>query len=672
MYIVMKRNIIFSLVVFFFCLTANAQIKVRGTIVDDKNEPLIGVNIQEEGTTNGSISDVNGQYSITVAGIDSKLSFSFISYKTIVEKVGNRTVINVTLVEDSELLQEVVVVGYGVQKKSDLTSSISSVKGKEVRSMNVSNATESLQGKVAGVTIVGAGNPGGQPKVLIRGFSTINLSTDPLYVVDGVPMGEGINFLNPNEIESIEVLKDASASAIYGSRASNGVIMVTTRKGVEGKPSFYLDMHYGVQEMKNPYNMADAVIVGKFVGTKALAAVGSTGTIMFLIWGFVAGMTAGFTVLTAQKFGAGDMDGMRKTVAGAGILSLGIGLFLTIVFMAFMKPLLILMNTPEDIFRDAYAYIMIVSGGILAQMLYNLLSSILRALGNSKLPLYFLIISAVLNIFLDLLLIIVFGLGTAGAAIATVVAQGISGLLCLGYIMLKLPILHLKKEDRHVGGQIYLTQIRIGLPMALQYSITAIGTMMVQTSLNILGSTLVAAFTAANKIEQVVTQAYVAMGTTMATYGAQNMGAGNVPRIRQGFKACTILGVIYSFIAAAFVMTVGKYMTYLFVSENVGVIMDSVEIYLWCIGICFIPLAVVNIYRNGIQGLGYGLLPMMAGVAELVGRGAVAVAAAKQRSYTGVCMASPAAWILAGSLLLVMYYYIMKVDMKKIFGKSSS
>ena len=169
-----------------------------------------------------------------------------------------------------------------------------------------------------------------------------------------------------------------------------------------------------------------------------------------------------------------------------------------------------------------------------------------------------------------------------------------------------------------------------------------------------------------------MTQAYVAMGTTMATYGAQNMGAGNVPRIRQGFKACTILGVIYSFIAAAFVLSVGNYMTYLFFSENVGVIMDSVEIYLWCIGICFIPLAVVNIYRNGIQGLGYGLLPMMAGVAELVGRGAVAVAAAKQRSYTGVCMASPAAWILAGSLLLVMYYYIMKVDMKKIFGKSSS
>ena len=407
------------------------------------------------------------------------------------------------------------------------------------------------------------------------------------------------------------------------------------------------------------YNMADAVIVGKFVGTKALAAVGSTGTIMFLIWGFVAGMTAGFTVLTAQKFGAGDMDGMRKTVAGAGILSLGIGLFLTIVFMAFMKPLLILMNTPEDIFRDAYAYIMIVSGGILAQMLYNLLSSILRALGNSKLPLYFLIISAVLNIFLDLLLIIVFGLGTAGAAIATVVAQGISGLLCLGYIMLKLPILHLKKEDRHVGGQIYLTQIRIGLPMALQYSITAIGTMMVQTSLNILGSTLVAAFTAANKIEQVATQVYVALGTTMATYCAQNMGAGKVKRISRGFRATTIMGSIYSVVFGVLVFFFGNMLTGLFVSENLDQIVGLVDIYMKCVALFFIPLNVVNVYRNGIQGMGYGFLPMTAGIAELAGRGLTAVVASHYKSYLGICLASPVAWIFASALLLVMYFGIM-------------
>ena len=416
------------------------------------------------------------------------------------------------------------------------------------------------------------------------------------------------------------------------------------------------------------YNMADAVIVGKFVGNKALAAVGSTGTIMFLIYGFVVGMTAGFTVLTAQKFGAGDMKGMRKTVAGAGILSFVVGALLTILFMVFMKPLLILMNTPSDIFADAYSYIMIVSGGILAQMLYNLLSSILRALGNSKLPLVFLIISALLNIVLDLVFIVGFGMGAKGAAVATVIAQGVSGILCLFYIIAKIPILHLKREDLDVGSTIYKNQLRIGVPMALQYSITAIGTMMVQSSLNILGSTLVAAYTAAGKIEQVVTQAYVAMGTTMATYAAQNMGAGSVKRIREGFKACTVIGVVYSFVAAGFIMTVGKYMTYLFVSEDVDIIMNSVDIYLKCIGIFFIPLAVVNIYRNGIQGLGSGLLPMMAGVAELIGRGVVAVIAGAKRSYPGVCLAGPAAWVLAGGLLIVMYYFIMNVNMRKIFG----
>lgn len=415
------------------------------------------------------------------------------------------------------------------------------------------------------------------------------------------------------------------------------------------------------------YNMADAVIVGKFVGNKALAAVGSTGTIMFLIYGFVVGMTAGFTVLTAQKFGAGDMPAMRRTVVGASFLSLVVGLVLTAAFMVFMKPWLVLMHTPEDIFADAYAYIMIISAGILAQMLYNLLASILRALGNSRVPLYFLILAALLNIVLDLVLIIVFHMGAAGAAVATVISQGISGVLCLFYIIRKVPLLRLTRDDRHLSGDLLRTQIRIGIPMALQYSITAVGTMMVQSALNILGSTLVAAYTAAGKIEQIVTQAYVAMGTTMATYGAQNMGAGDVSRIRQGFKASTIIGIIYAVVSAVLVMTVGKYMTYLFVSEDVALIMDSVNTYLICVGIFFIPLAIVNIYRNGIQGLGYGLLPMMAGVAELVGRGAVAVIAAGRKSYLGVCLASPAAWILASLLLIGMYYYVVKVDLKKIF-----
>lgn len=413
------------------------------------------------------------------------------------------------------------------------------------------------------------------------------------------------------------------------------------------------------------YNMADTVIVGKFVGTKALAAVGSTGTIMFLIIGFVLGMTAGFTVLTAQRFGAGDMRAMRQTVASAVLLSAGMSVILTVASMAFMKPLLEFMHTPADIFEDAYAYIMIICAGIFAQMLYNLLASVLRALGNSKIPLYFLIMAALLNIVLDLVFIIVFGLGAAGAAYATVTAQGVSGILCLVYIVKKVPVLHLKREDWKPKGHLLRIQLAVGFPMALQYSITAIGTMMVQTSLNLLGSIQVAAFTAASKIEQIVTQAYIALGTTMATYCAQNIGAGNIPRIRKGFKAATIMGCVYSVIVAAVIMTVGKYMTYLFLSGDVADIMKSVDIYLKCVGIFFIPLTVVNLYRNGIQGMGFGLLPMTAGVAELVGRGVVAVIASRQKSFVGVCLASPAAWVLAAALLLVMYYYVIKKCEKK-------
>ena len=416
------------------------------------------------------------------------------------------------------------------------------------------------------------------------------------------------------------------------------------------------------------YNMADTVIVGKFVGTKALAAVGSTGTIMFLILGFVLGMTAGFTVLTAQKFGAGDMKAMRQTVGGASVLSILVTIVLTAGSMLFMKPLLRFMHTPADIFDDAYSYIMIICAGIAAQMLYNLLASVLRALGNSKVPLYFLILSALLNIVLDLVLIIVFHLGAPGAAYATVISQGVSGVLCLVYIVKKIPVLHLERGDWKPKAHLLKIQLGIGIPMALQYSITAIGTMMVQTSLNLLGSGLVAAFTAASKIEQVVTQAYVALGTTMATYCAQNIGAGKVQRIRSGFRSATIMSFVYAVISGILIMTVGKYMTYLFVSGDVAEIMASVDIYLKCVGIFFIPLAVVNLYRNGIQGMGYGILPMMAGVAELVGRGIVAVIAAGKRSYVGVCLASPIAWIFAAALLIVMYFYIMKHDMKKFEG----
>lgn len=379
-----------------------------------------------------------------------------------------------------------------------------------------------------------------------------------------------------------------------------------------------------------------------------------------MILGFLQGLTAGFSVLTAQRFGAGDMAGMRKTVGTAAVLSVGITIVMTVGSMLAMKPLLMFMHTPEDIFQDAYTYIMIICAGIAASVLYNLLSGVLRALGDSKTPLYFLILSAVLNIGLDLLLILVFHMGAAGAAYATVVSQGVSGIGCLFYIAKKVPLLKLHREDFRIEVYMAKMQLAIGLPMALQYSITAIGTMMVQSALNMLGSMSVAAFTAANKIEQIGTQAYVALGTTMATYCAQNMGAGQIKRIRKGFRAATIIGSIYSVLLAIPMVTVGKYLVYFFVSGDVSAIMGQADIYLKCVGIFFIPLTIVNVYRNGIQGMGYGLLPMMAGVAELVGRGVVAMLAAWKHSYVGACLASPFAWVLAGGLLLVMYFKIMK------------
>lgn len=408
------------------------------------------------------------------------------------------------------------------------------------------------------------------------------------------------------------------------------------------------------------YSMVDTVIVGQFVGTDALAAVGSTSTINFLIIGFLTGLTAGLTVLTSQRFGAGDMQGMRKMVGSAAIISLVLSILMTMISMLGMSHLLRIMNTPENIFKDAYAYIMIICAGIGAQVLYNLQAGILRALGNSKTPLYFLILAAVLNMILDLVFIIVFQMGAPGAAVATVISQGVSGVLCLVYIIKKVPVLKLHKEDWRLDGTLVKMQLGIGLPMALQYSITAIGTIMVQSALNKLGSVAVAGFTAANKIEQVVTQAYVAMGTTMATYCAQNTGRYDRERIRKGFRAATAMGIVYSIVAGLLVAFFGRYMTYLFVSENVSDIVSYVDIYLKCVTTFFIPLTIVNLYRNGIQGMGYGLLPMMAGVAELIGRGVVAVIASGQGNYFGICMASPVAWVLAGGLLLIMYYGIMK------------
>lgn len=415
------------------------------------------------------------------------------------------------------------------------------------------------------------------------------------------------------------------------------------------------------------YSMMDTIIVGQFVGTKALAAVGSTGTISFLILGFLMGITTGFSVLTSQKFGADKMEEMRQSVGNAAILSVIVSVIMTIISMVCMRGLLTIMNTPEDIFDDAYAYIMIICAGIFAQVLYNFLASILRALGNSKTPLYFLIVAAVLNIVLDLLFIICFHMGVAGAAWATVISQGISGLLCLLYIIKKVPELRLVRDDWRIRPNLAKHQLSVGIPMGLQFSITAVGTIMVQSALNTFGSYAVAAFTAGTKIENVFTQAFCALATAVSTYNAQNIGAGNLKRVKEGFHAAHKLGIIYAVVMGAVVMFAGKYMAYIFISDNIETVLPMVDIYLKCVGLFFIPLHFVNVIRNGIQGMGYGVLPMMSGVAELFGRGVTAIVAVSVSSYVGVCLASPIAWVVATILLFVMYSYVMKDMEKKLY-----
>lgn len=418
------------------------------------------------------------------------------------------------------------------------------------------------------------------------------------------------------------------------------------------------------------YNMADAIIVGKFVGTKGLAAVGSTGTIMFLIIGFLMGLTAGFTVLTSQKFGAGKMDEMRQSVGNAALLSIIISVIMTAVSMVGMHSLLTLMHTPEDIFQDAYTYIMIISAGIIATIFYNLFSSYLRAVGNSKIPLVFLVFSAALNVILDLVLIINFKMGVAGAAWATIISQGVSAILCLVYIYIRMPSLAPNRRHWRLHGQESRNQLAMGIPMALQFAITASGTMVMQSAINLFGSDAVASFTAASKVQNLVTQGMMAMGQTMATYSGQNFGKGDIKRIRQGVKASLEASVVYALAAAVLVCILLKPALGLFFTGNVDMnsMLPWAKTYIYMSVIFYIPLSSIFVFRNTMQGCGYGFLPMMGGVSELVARLVVAMISMAVGSYALACFCDPAAWVTAAVFTGVSYLFVMK-DIRRKYEK---
>ena len=417
------------------------------------------------------------------------------------------------------------------------------------------------------------------------------------------------------------------------------------------------------------YNMADTIIVGRYVGADALAAVGSTGTIMFLIVGFAQGITAGFSVLTAQRFGAKDTEGVKVSVANGILLSLIFTVVISFFSMLSMHSLLKLMNTPANIFQDAYTYIMIISAGIVATIFYNLLSSYLRAVGNSKIPLVFLVFSAALNVIMDLVFIINFKMGVAGAGYATIFSQGISAILCLVYIFLRMPNLAPNRRHWRLHGRESRHQLAMGIPMALQFAITGSGTMIMQAAINLFGSEAVAAFTAACKLQNLVTQGFSAMGQTMATYSGQNFGKGDIPRIKKGVRAALLTSVTYSIAAAVLVFLLLKPCLSLFFSGDVdmAVMMPWAKTYSYMCALFYVPLCTIFIFRNAMQGCGYGFLPMMGGVSELFARLIVAVIAMKVISYPLACFCDPAAWVTAAVFTGVSYLFVMK-DIDKKYG----
>lgn len=408
------------------------------------------------------------------------------------------------------------------------------------------------------------------------------------------------------------------------------------------------------------YSMADTIIVGRTIGVNALAAVGAAGSIMFLILGFAQGLTSGFAIITAQRFGAEDFEGVRRSVTTSVILSAAIAVILTLISMLLAMPVLKMMNTPPEIIEDAYRYIIVIYGGIGASVLFNLLSNIIRALGDSKTPLVFLIIACILNIALDFIFILNFSMGVAGAAWATIIAQLLSGLLCILYIIKKLPILRFHKNDWKLDRHWLGRHLRVGLPMAFQASIIAIGAMILQSALNALGATAVAAFTAAQKIDMVATQPLMSFGITMSTFAAQNYGAGNFSRIRQGVRQCTLISVVISLLGGLGIILAGTTFVKIFVGGEQPEVVSLAKIYLIYNCSMYFVLSLLLIYRYTLQGLGKSLIPTIAGIMELIMRTLAAVFLAHSIGFTGVSMANPIAWIGALIPLAAAYFYTIK------------
>ncbi|MEG1741389.1 MAG: MATE family efflux transporter [Acetivibrio sp.] len=408
------------------------------------------------------------------------------------------------------------------------------------------------------------------------------------------------------------------------------------------------------------YSMVDSIIVGKFVGVNALAGVGATGALNFLILGFAMGICGGFGIMFGQKFGAKDYKGMRNYIANAYYLTLAISGVLTPLTMIFCRKILVLMKTPDEIMEEAYAYIIVILAGIVVSMFYNIAAAVLRAIGDSKTPLYALIGASILNIGLDLLFVLEFHMGTFGVGLDTVISQGVSGFVCIIYMYKKYEILQFQKGEKKADATKMVHLLGTGIPMALQFSITAIGSIIIQSAVNSLGAIAVAAMTAGSKINMLFSGALEMIGMSVATYCSQNRGAREDKRIRSGVRSGIFLTCISCGIVITIIQLLGKEIALLFIDESQVQIMKYIIMFLKYNSDCFLLLGILFVMRNALQGMGYSFIAMFAGVSELIGRLVVAFALVETMGFEGVCLANPVAWFLADVILVLSYVYAVK------------
>ncbi|STP29004.1 MATE efflux family protein [Enterococcus durans] len=411
------------------------------------------------------------------------------------------------------------------------------------------------------------------------------------------------------------------------------------------------------------YNMVDMIIVGQTLGKNALAAVGATGSLTFLIIGFAQGLTAGLAIITAQRYGAKDYRGLKKSFAASVVISLIVTIVLTVLSLVFIHPMLQLMQTPPEIIDQAQTFISIILLGIFASMSFNLLSNVIRALGDSRTPLFFLIIAVIINVVLDLIFIIFFGMGVEGAAIATVIAQVSSSVLCLVYIKKKIPLLQLRKKDFSFDKEEIRVHLNAALPMAFQSSIIAIGAIVLQAALNSLGTDVVAAQAAASRIDQFANQPMMSFGIAMATFSAQNYGAKEYGCILKGVKQTLMMSIGFSLVAGATVIFFGHSLMKLFVSSSETRVFELAQTYFNINGSLYWILAILFILRYTLQGLGQSKIPTIAGMMELLMRSFAAIILTGMLGYAGAAAASPLAW--AGSVAVLLYSYLRSMKQLK-------